>query len=139
LGSGEEQKLNKMAFFFVAQFPHSLPQYMPVLRRAAGPRLRRYANVRGAKTAPGCIAWAKNRRFRATPSQRQFKRHLLRRWDRVPHFNARLPRQDDGQYLLADLTSSNGTFLNGARVFESTSLKNGDQIEIGNTNFAFRI
>jgi pSer/pThr/pTyr-binding forkhead associated (FHA) protein len=48
-------------------------------------------------------------------------------------------RQETGQFLLADLNSSNGTFLNGARVFEPTPLKDDDQIEIGNAHFAFRV
>ena len=52
-------------------------------------------------------------------------------------FHARILRQEDGQFLLADLNSSNGTFLNGVRVFEPALLKNGDQIEIGNAHFAF--
>src|SRR5271168_949576 len=37
-----------------------------------------------------------------------------------------------------DLNSSNGTFLNGARIKEST-LANGDEIRAGNTILVFRI
>jgi serine/threonine protein kinase len=57
----------------------------------------------------------------------------------VSRFHARILRQDDRKFLLADLNSSNGTFLNGARVFEPTPLKDNDQIEIGNAHFAFRV
>jgi pSer/pThr/pTyr-binding forkhead associated (FHA) protein len=41
-------------------------------------------------------------------------------------------------YVLRDLGSANGTFLNGVRVSES-SLSSGDQIKIGNTTFEFRV
>src|SRR5579859_2880623 len=39
---------------------------------------------------------------------------------------------------LLDLNSSNGTFLNGARVKEAT-LTNGDEIRAGNTVFVIRM
>ena len=41
-------------------------------------------------------------------------------------------------YILRDLNSRNGTFLNGARVSKAT-LANGDEIRAGNTRFVFRI
>jgi eukaryotic-like serine/threonine-protein kinase len=59
--------------------------------------------------------------------------------DGVSRFHARILRQDDGQFLLADLNSSNGSFLNGMRVFEPVPLKYGDKIEIGNAHFAFYV
>ncbi len=59
--------------------------------------------------------------------------------DGVSRFHARILRQDSGQFLLADLNSSNGTFLNGVRVFEPAPLKYGDRIEIGNAHFAFYV
>ena len=37
----------------------------------------------------------------------------------------------DGQMLLSDLGSSNGTFVNGARVTHPTPLKDGDVVELG--------
>ncbi len=45
---------------------------------------------------------------------------------------------DDRGCHVRDLDSSNGTFLNGARIKEAT-LANGDQIQCGNTVFALRI
>lgn len=59
--------------------------------------------------------------------------------DGVSRFHARILRQDDGQFVLTDLNSSNGTFLNGVRVFEPSPLKYGDRIEIGSAHFAFYI
>ena len=45
----------------------------------------------------------------------------------------------NGDYLLADLHSSNGTYLNGIRLspIEKTPLKNGDIIKLANENFIF--
>ena len=48
----------------------------------------------------------------------------------VSRRHARLTRQGEG-YLLEDLGSSNGTFLNGERLVERRSLKTGDQIQLG--------
>ncbi len=43
----------------------------------------------------------------------------------------------DGQWILEDLNSSNGTFLNGQRVISPTVLKHGDQIKVGSTLLVF--
>jgi two-component system NtrC family sensor kinase len=42
-------------------------------------------------------------------------------------------RPDNGRWLLVDLNSVNGTYLNGQRVTQPVPLKNGDQIRIGGT------
>jgi two-component system NtrC family sensor kinase len=39
----------------------------------------------------------------------------------------------DGTWILRDLNSANGTYINGARIQEPTRLKNGDQIKLGST------
>lgn len=44
---------------------------------------------------------------------------------------------DDGNWLILDLHSANGTFVNGRRVTERTLLRVGDQIRAGNTLFLF--
>jgi hypothetical protein len=41
----------------------------------------------------------------------------------------------DGDAYLEDLGSTNGTFLNGAQVTETTRLKRGDHVQIGETEF----
>jgi diguanylate cyclase (GGDEF)-like protein len=43
---------------------------------------------------------------------------------------------EDGQYILIDLDSRNGTFLNGARISRQ-ALENGDKISIGETMLRF--
>lgn len=48
----------------------------------------------------------------------------------VSRRHARLIRQGEG-YLLEDLGSSNGTYLNGERLLEQRELKTGDQIRFG--------
>jgi pSer/pThr/pTyr-binding forkhead associated (FHA) protein len=42
------------------------------------------------------------------------------------------------QFMLKDLGSTNGTYRNGARVFE-TALHTGDKIQVGNTSLVFEI
>ena len=46
-------------------------------------------------------------------------------------------RPSNGSWLLIDLNSSNGTYLNGQRVVSPTPLKHGDQIKVGSTLLVF--
>ncbi len=50
--------------------------------------------------------------------------------------HARIISNDRGEYILEDLASSNGTFLNGVQV-TTKKLKNGDTIRIGNSLMEF--
>src|SRR5438105_7633178 len=43
------------------------------------------------------------------------------------------------EYVLRDLGSSNGTFLNGKRIFGPTNLKDGDEVVIGTSKMEFRL
>src|SRR4051812_24297681 len=49
--------------------------------------------------------------------------------------HTRIERKAEG-FLLRDLRSRNGTFLNGARIFEA-QLNDGDRIRIGQTDMFF--
>jgi adenylate cyclase len=44
----------------------------------------------------------------------------------------------NGQFILKDLGSTNGTYRNGARVFECT-LAPSDKIQVGNTTIVFEV
>ena len=46
-------------------------------------------------------------------------------------------RPSNGSWLLTDLNSSNGTYLNGQRVIAPVPLKHGDQIKVGSTLMVF--
>ena len=46
-------------------------------------------------------------------------------------------RQANGAWMLVDLNSSNGTYLNGQRLVSPTALKHGDQIRVGGTLLVF--
>ncbi len=48
-----------------------------------------------------------------------------------------LPQQPGGEWILKDLGSSNGTYVNGLRVDYKYNLKVGDQIRVGRTLMAF--
>jgi hypothetical protein len=45
--------------------------------------------------------------------------------------------QNRGEYLITDLNSTNGTFLNGKRLLEEKMLTSGDLIKIGPAVFKF--
>jgi Mg-chelatase subunit ChlD len=47
-------------------------------------------------------------------------------------------RRIDQRYVLFDLVSDAGTFLNGRRVLRPRPLRNGDEIQMGHTRFEFR-
>ncbi|MDO8632201.1 MAG: ATP-binding protein [Phycisphaerales bacterium] len=46
-------------------------------------------------------------------------------------------RPVNGSWVLVDLNSSNGTYLNGQRLVSPTALKHGDQIKVGSTVLVF--
>lgn len=46
-------------------------------------------------------------------------------------------RPSNGSWVLSDLQSSNGTYLNGQRIVSPTEVKHGDQIKIGSTLMVF--
>ena len=46
-------------------------------------------------------------------------------------------RPDNGRWVLTDLESSNGTYLNGVRIGDPTPLKHGDHIRLGATLLVF--
>src|SRR5580658_9376203 len=54
----------------------------------------------------------------------------------VSRRHATITRKADG-FELADLGSTNGTFINGRRLTEPVALKSGDQIKFGSVRFAF--
>ncbi len=50
-----------------------------------------------------------------------------------------LIRRVEGTYLVSDLDSSNGTFVNDERVFEPRRLSPGDRVRLANVEFSFNI
>ena len=57
--------------------------------------------------------------------------------NQISSFHAEFVRQPGGSYVLTDLKSSNGTFVNGKRV-ESADLKPGDRVRFGQLEARFR-
>lgn len=52
--------------------------------------------------------------------------------------HAEITRQSSGEYQLEDLSSTNGTYVNGARLSEPSVLSVGDAIELGTTKLVVR-
>ncbi len=55
----------------------------------------------------------------------------------VSRKHAMIQVEANGSHHIIDLGSSNGTFVNGNRVYTPTTLHSGDQIKIGNTLLSF--
>jgi pSer/pThr/pTyr-binding forkhead associated (FHA) protein len=55
----------------------------------------------------------------------------------VSHLHAKLERFGAG-WCITDLGSSNGTWVNGRRIWGSERLRNGDEIRVGHTSLGFR-
>ncbi|MBI3880404.1 MAG: adenylate/guanylate cyclase domain-containing protein [Verrucomicrobia bacterium] len=58
--------------------------------------------------------------------------------DRASRRHALVHAQEQHEYWLVDLGSSNGTLLNGRRVSQPTLLHDGDRIEVGASALSFR-
>jgi len=43
-----------------------------------------------------------------------------------------------GFFVVHDLTSANGTYINGKRITESASLNDGDRVTLGDAEFVFQ-
>lgn len=48
-------------------------------------------------------------------------------------------KPDDDSYVIQDLKSTNGTFVNGVKISDSQTLKNGDILKIGISEFTFEV
>jgi serine/threonine protein kinase len=58
--------------------------------------------------------------------------------DGVSRYHARIKR-DNGRYLFADMNSSNGSYVNGKRVFEPVYLNDGDEVLVGEARLRFHL
>jgi adenylate cyclase len=58
-------------------------------------------------------------------------------WSWVSRKHAMIQAEENGRLNLIDLGSSNGTFVNGRRIYTPVCLENGDCIGIGNTRLLF--
>lgn len=70
---------------------------------------------------------------RSTPNQ------VLLADEGVSRYHAVIQRTEDDRYLLADLGSRNGTFLNGTRVSAPVTLQDRDHITVGAAVLTFRM
>ena len=55
----------------------------------------------------------------------------------VSERHARLTRQPDGSYVLSDNGSTNGTQVNGRPASSPVTLRDGDEVRLGNMAFVF--
>ena len=56
----------------------------------------------------------------------------------ISRHHARIESKAHGEYVLTDMSSRNGTFLNGNKIYKAV-LKNNDRIKIGKTEFVFSV
>ena len=54
----------------------------------------------------------------------------------ISRHHARIENKNNGEYVLTDMSSRNGIFLNGNKIYKAV-LKNNDRIKIGKTEFIF--
>ena len=52
--------------------------------------------------------------------------------------HAEIERDENGQFTIKDLSSTNGTFVNGTQITEPTLLRLDDEIELGGTKLVVR-
>jgi pSer/pThr/pTyr-binding forkhead associated (FHA) protein len=53
----------------------------------------------------------------------------------ISHRHARITRSRNGELVIQDLGSTNGTFVNGARVTTPRRLGKGDVVRVGQSDF----
>jgi pSer/pThr/pTyr-binding forkhead associated (FHA) protein len=51
----------------------------------------------------------------------------------ISRHHARISRAPEGDFVIEDLASTNGTFVNGARIATPQRLADGDRVEVGGT------
>ena len=68
---------------------------------------------------------------------RHEKNHVVLADDLASRHHAMLQRSEESQFYITDLGSSNGTFVNGARISAPVILRPGDRVGIGNYEFTF--
>jgi pSer/pThr/pTyr-binding forkhead associated (FHA) protein len=59
--------------------------------------------------------------------------------DRLSRQHVRIHRAADATYVIDDLVSTNGTFVNGVRIAGTHLLADGDRIEVGGTTLVARL
>src|SRR5438874_9000683 len=69
---------------------------------------------------------------------RSTKNTIVTTSDRVSRRHALIHVQDNGEFWLVDLGSTNGTFLNERRISQPMKLRDRDRIGIGADSFVFR-
>jgi pSer/pThr/pTyr-binding forkhead associated (FHA) protein len=65
--------------------------------------------------------------------------HVVIAWDQtVSRMHAVLERMGDAGWVVRDLSSRNGTFVNGERIWRESPVYSGDEIRVGGTRLLFR-
>ncbi len=57
----------------------------------------------------------------------------------LSRYHARITRRDDGEFVVEDMGSSNGTIVNGQLIDEERRLENGDVIQLGAVKLRFEL
>ncbi len=92
----------------------------------------------------GFLRWSENshteqREFNSFISLGRDKENIVALEDQfASRRHCRIQKKESGGFILQDMNSRNGTFLNGNRVFKAL-LKNNDRIQIGKKEFTFSL
>ena len=92
--------------------------------------------------SPAFLYWKNNNEIKKQELKRflsigRDKENLLVLEDHfVSRRHARIEKKEDGAYILKDMNSQNGVFLNGSRI-KTAILNNNDNIQIGSQQFSF--
>ncbi len=99
-------------------------------------------NIRGRGQSYGFLRWSegaqvKQREIDSFISLGRDKDNMIvLEDDFASRRHCRIQRQEDRGFVLQDMNSRNGTFLNGNRVYKAL-LKNNDRIQLGKRSFTF--
>ncbi len=106
---------------------HDGAQAMPAA--AIGPRMAGQLRPTGGPMNTDLITLPRARTFRIGRDEKMD----VQIFDvRISRYHAKIEHQR-GEFIVSDLNSTNGVFVNGVRIAEPTVLRHGDILEIGNT------
>lgn len=101
--------------------------------------------VESKETGPTGVFWVKNGNRRGQYFKISHGSTIGRKYGKILLDDSKVSKRhakitfEDGRFMLWDFGSTNGTFVNNQQIREATVLKEGDVIQIGRTEFVFKL